>query len=94
LPDLCKIAELHGRKLSIALTNLISAWHKHDNNGMKARYPVTTDGKSDLLKNAVRFNLRLFVADCEAAIEEMQELLALAHHRSYAATLESEGLPN
>jgi hypothetical protein len=94
MPDLTKIGSLYGRKLSDRLTELITRWHKHDDNGMRARYPVTQEGKSDVLQSSDRFDLKAFVGDCEAAISELQELLTAVEECRYSETLQAAGISN
>jgi hypothetical protein len=94
LPDLRVVAALYGLELSATLTGLILAWHKHDEKGMKARYPINPSGEVDALENGERFNLKLFVADCEMVVEEVRELLLLVENSRYAEFLKDTDISN
>ncbi len=74
VPDLRKLAKVHGLTLSPSFEDLIKRWQSDDPIGMISRYPATKGGQDQQMRNADRFKLKEFVDSIESALDELGKL--------------------
>ena len=104
LPHLAQVCERARLRMSPELERAIREWHSHDPDGMNLRYPEKKQKKErestpervsrkDVFLDGKPFDLKVFTAKADQALEELQELFSDLRNEEYSEIVrEQEGL--